>query len=69
MNLKMAKHEIDAAHIWVEQGDVSRALLHLEFAMDYLSNDEKAVEQKMHPTWGEPSASDSESKPAPKRVI
>ena len=50
MNLKMAKHEIDAAHIWVEQGDVSRALLHLEFAMDYLSNDEKAVEQKMHPT-------------------
>ena len=30
---------------------------------------EKAAEQKMHPTLGESAASDSESKPAPKRVI
>ena len=29
----------------------------------------KAAEQKMHPTLGESSASDSESKPAPKQVI
>ena len=29
----------------------------------------KAAEQKMHPTLGESSASDSESNPAPKRVI
>lgn len=28
-----------------------------------------AAEQKMHPTLGESSASDSESSPAPKRVI
>lgn len=29
----------------------------------------KAAEQKMHPTLGVSAASDSESKPAPKRVI
>ena len=29
----------------------------------------RATEQKMHPTLGESAASDSESKPAPKRVI
>lgn len=29
----------------------------------------KAAQQKMHPTLGESAASDSESKPAPKRVI
>lgn len=29
----------------------------------------KAAEQKMHPTLGESAASDSESGPAPKRVI
>lgn len=31
--------------------------------------DQQAAEQKMHPTLGESAASDSESKPAPKRVI
>ena len=30
---------------------------------------DEAVEQKMHPTWGESFASDNESNPAPKRVI
>jgi hypothetical protein len=29
----------------------------------------RTAEQKMHPTLGESAASDSESKPAPKRVI
>lgn len=29
----------------------------------------KSAQQKMHPTLGESSASDSESNPAPKRVI
>ena len=37
---------------------------------DWVSLEEfEAAQQKMHPTWGESAASDSESKPAPKRVI
>lgn len=43
-NIKLAQHEIEAAKIWREAGDVDRALQHLEYALGYLQ-DEQAAEQ------------------------
>ena len=48
-------------------------MLLVEFARSLSSENSRrklhAAQQKMHPTLGESAVSDSESKPAPKRVI
>ena len=41
------KHEISAALIWLKEGNVERAKLHLGFALDYLGDE--AVEQTLAP--------------------
>ena len=48
------KHEIEAALLWLEEGNVERVKLHLGFALKW-RNDE-AVEQGLHLTGGDSPA-------------
>jgi hypothetical protein len=41
-NTKLAQHEITAAKMWREVGNVDRALQHLEYALAYLQDDKAA---------------------------